>query len=372
MGPVIHIAGTNGKGSTCAFIGSALQALGFRVGTFTSPHLFCYTERICIQNTPISQHDFSHLLTQILKTSPSGHTEFEYLTCLAFLYFKQHKPDFILLETGLGGRLDTTNVVTPILSIITKIGYDHQAILGNSLAEIAFEKAGIIKKNTPVITSTQQDSRVLTVLETVALKQNATLILTEPCQKIPNSFLMRGEFQTENVSLARQAIQTLLPEHNSRKREIGLARARHLGRFDTYKIESNTVIFDAAHNPPAMDALLHSLEKQCPETPLVFVLGFLKTKDTVGILSCFQKYQHTLFYCDFSPGLSVPFSEIIETEKTQHIQPFSKPSELGTLLRNHSHATIVITGSIFFLGKFFSKTQGLTSPLILSDPMWSA
>src|SRR5690554_6914514 len=155
----VHVAGTNGKGSVCAFLTSALQAAGLKVGRFTSPHLVSYNERIAINQEPISDADLSELaevVDEACRLLEKGHphlgavTEFEYCTALAMCYFQRQAADIVVLETGLGGRLDATNIVNPELCVITPIGHDHMDRLGNTLQEIAGEKAGIIKEEIPV------------------------------------------------------------------------------------------------------------------------------------------------------------------------------------------------------------------------------
>ena len=186
----ILIAGTNGKGSTLTYLAAGFQFLGIRVGTYTSPHFNDYTERISIQNEPISQPDFVTYFEKVQKADPDHTlTEFEILTAMAFLYFNDQKPDILLIETGLGGRLDATNVISPILTIITKIGLDHQAILGKTLPDIAKEKAGIIKPNVPCITL-RQSKPVLEVIQKTAKACESPLRVVSPLRSIPKNYVI--------------------------------------------------------------------------------------------------------------------------------------------------------------------------------------
>lgn len=177
----IHVAGTNGKGSTVGMLSKSLMDNGARVGSFTSPHIRSYCERICINQTPISQDRFDQYFNQVMAIDVYDElTEFEVLTLMALLVFKDSQPDYTCIEVGLGGRLDATNIISPILSIITKIGWDHADILGSTLSEIASEKAGIIKPNVPVLTPHTQNRTALKVIKTTATAQNAPLTLCNP------------------------------------------------------------------------------------------------------------------------------------------------------------------------------------------------
>ena len=159
----IHVAGTNGKGSTCAFLESIMRTSGLKTGLFTSPYLMCFEDRIRVSNANISKHSLTSVALQVKKAAETVErelgehpTEFELMTAVAFKHFENEECDIVVCEVGLGGRLDSTNVVTPEVSVITHIGLDHQAILGNSLEEIAAEKAGIIKQNVPVVLGPQE------------------------------------------------------------------------------------------------------------------------------------------------------------------------------------------------------------------------
>ena len=205
---VIHVAGTNGKGSTVAILSHALQKEGYSVGTFTSPHIDSYLERFTLNGCSISKPLFSKYFNQVIQIS-GFQTEFEILTAMSFLFFKDTTPDFIIVETGLGGRFDTTNVVSPILNIITKIGLDHQEILGQNLVEIAQEKAGIIKSQCPVISLSSQKIEVKLILEKEANLNSAQLKFVSPLQVIPQSSALQGDYQKENIALALDAFKFL-------------------------------------------------------------------------------------------------------------------------------------------------------------------
>ena len=199
----IHVAGTNGKGSVCAIIESVLKEAGIKVGLYTSPHIFDYTERIKISGNEISKNDFANYLEKIcsLADKNSIHlTEFEILTAVMFEYFADNNIDVVVLETGLGGRFDATNVIkSNLCSIITHIDFDHTERLGKTLEQIAFEKAGIIKENCPVITAEGFE-----IIKDTADKKNSLMIMVSPFENTSNLSL-KGLYQQENLSLALTA-----------------------------------------------------------------------------------------------------------------------------------------------------------------------
>jgi dihydrofolate synthase / folylpolyglutamate synthase len=355
---VIHIAGTNGKGSTLTFIAQALISAGYKVGSYTSPHLFEYTERICLNLKPITKKDFVRLFDKcfedkllLKKYSP---TEFEILTAMSFLYFAESKPDYIIYETGLGGRLDATNVVSPIISLITKIDLDHQAILGNKIEDIAQEKAGIIKQKIPVVTIKQRKA-VIDILKKKALDNKAPIHIAWPIKKIPSNYIMKASFQRQNLAIAKKCLQLLgLPKQKSKKALNGLAKANILGRYQKIIKDKKTIIMDSAHNPSAIKALLKSLKDE--KQPIVFILGILKRKNASKMIENIVKVKNTqthsplILYCDFLPGESYSYDEIEKVFLKIGHKNYREFDLTTDLLPDV--ATIVITGSIYLLGLF--------------------
>ena len=204
----IHVAGTNGKGSVVHMLGSVFQEAGYKVGIFTSPHLSDFRERIKINGTPVSKEFVIEFVEKYKALfAPVNPSFFEWTTALAFYYFKKEKVDFAIVETGLGGRLDSTNVISPILSIITTIGKDHQNILGNSIKEIAYEKGGIIKENTPVIVGSQIKNEALDTIKTIAKEKNSKLHIAKNKDAIKSD--LKGDFQLFNSSIVSKAIEIL-------------------------------------------------------------------------------------------------------------------------------------------------------------------
>src|SRR5574344_633248 len=208
---IIHVAGTNGKGSVCAMLNGILRKTGLKTGIYTSPHIFNYTERIKINDIEISQEDFAKLVIKTVEQAEAQNihlTEFEILTIIAFEYFAQNNVEIVLLETGLGGRLDATNVIKKnLMSIITNIDFDHTERLGNTIEEIAAEKAGIIKENCPVIIS-KKNSGLETIKKIATEKKSKIIYENTEIEDFINE-IPKGTYQKENFSLALSAINQL-------------------------------------------------------------------------------------------------------------------------------------------------------------------
>ncbi|MEM9154622.1 MAG: folylpolyglutamate synthase/dihydrofolate synthase family protein [Cyanobacteria bacterium P01_F01_bin.33] len=301
--PVIHVAGTNGKGSVCALVSQAIAAAGYRVGRYTSPHLVDWRERIWVQGQWISIANWNSVLWQVkqaLQAYPAAldpPTQFEVVTAAAWLYFRQQAVEIAVIEVGLGGRLDSTNAgISPCVSAITSIGWDHWQRLGNSLAAIAAEKAGIVRTGIPVV-SAPQVPIVQEVLRARARELDAPLTVVEPARAIalhlaewqgqtyPRPFT--GSVQLENLAIALQILATLrqagwhLPENAI---QTGFADARWPGRLQWVELCDRKVLLDGAHNVPAAIALRQYLDTlPYPQRPTTWLMAVLKTKDAAGI-----------------------------------------------------------------------------------------
>lgn len=265
--PTIHIAGTNGKGSVSMKIAKALEYSGYRVGLYTSPHIHTLQERICINSEVIPEEEMNCGVKKILKTCEDLSLQisfFELMTFLAFDFFRQKQVDVAVVETGLGGRLDTTNIVHPILTIITSISKEHAQILGNNLEQIAFEKAGILKPKVPVLLGPR--ARLQSIY-------NHAVALSCPVYYTNKVFHF---FDEENSELARRALEQLKANFAIDQKAIDIALSlRPSCRFE----KCGEVIFDVAHNPEAMFYLLQALHYFFSHKPLRFIVGFAKHKD---------------------------------------------------------------------------------------------
>jgi len=301
----LHVAGTNGKGSTCAILESVLRAAGYRTGLYLSPHLSDVRERIQVDGRPISRPGFARCLGRALAADPGEElTYFELLTAAAFLHFREEKTQAVVLETGLGGRLDATNAVPrPLASVITSLSFDHMDWLGTTLPRIAAEKAGIVKPGVPVFCA-DLPAAVMSVVRRRAAQQGTPLTvvrrpwktvsvrwrdnrqtLSDGSRRCELSLL--GQSQGSNAALARAVLDGLrqaLPVTETAWRE-GLCRVRLPGRFQVVRAAGKTAIVDGAHNPEAIARLLDTLRASpWGRRRVRWVLGFMKDKDRAAML----------------------------------------------------------------------------------------
>ena len=309
--PSLHIAGSKGKGSVSAFCASVLQAAGFKVGLYTSPHLKDFEERMQINQVPIPRNTLAEYVEEIKPAVESVPklTTFEIMTGLAFLFFARQKVDIAVIEVGLGGRLDATNIITPLVSVITSLYLDHVTILGETLEEIAAEKGGIIKPGIPVV-SAPQEEKALNVIEKIAAQQDSPLIKVE--QDYPYSIIsstldgqefvftnpaegqegdpsyfipLLGTFQVLNAVTAYAALDNIrsrgfpLDEEDIKR---GLETTVWPARFEIARREP-PVIFDSAHNPASMRKLRETLNSFFPDLPLILVFGISEDKQLEGM-----------------------------------------------------------------------------------------
>lgn len=289
----IQIAGTNGKGSVAAILSAVLTAAGFKTGLYKSPHIFEYTERIKINDNDISQDDFAKYILEVIELADKNDihlTEFEILTVAMFKYFADNNVDVAILETGLGGRLDATNVISKNLcSIITHIDLDHTERLGDTKDKIAYEKAGIIKPGCPVITSEPYEP-----IKDRADELDSMFVLTTPYvePQFFNSLSLKGVHQQENLALAIEAVRLLFKNIDDNTIIKGLMRVNHICRFQYVK--DKNLIIDGSHNPNGIKVLNENLNMYFPDTKKRFIFGCLKTKDyrkMVDLLFDFDRYE---------------------------------------------------------------------------------
>jgi dihydrofolate synthase/folylpolyglutamate synthase len=305
----IHIAGTNGKGSTAIMLASILRESGFNVGVFTSPHLVSFTERIRINGEQISKEEvvfLTGLIRESFAETDLNPTFFEVVTALGFYYFSLKKVDWAVIETGMGGRFDATNILKPDISIITNIDLDHAEYLGDTISDITYEKAGIIKPGIPVITAADKPNTI-EQLSSIAKNNNSpfhaykrdfkgSLISSEfkdlifeyrGDMSLDNlSLNLSGSHQMANASIAIRAAELLSCKHNNiTKKHIrnGLLKASLEGRLEVVS-ENPFIILDGAHNPAAARRLAISLSELFPEKKKIMVVGAMKDKDIERIL----------------------------------------------------------------------------------------
>lgn len=305
----IHVAGTNGKGSTSHMLASVLQEAGYKVGLYTSPHLKDFRERIKINGEVIRKIDVINFIkknSEFLATHQLSF--FEMTVGLAFDCFAKQKVDIAIIEVGLGGRLDSTNIITPEVSVITNIGLDHTQFLGETLPEIAFEKAGIIKPNIPVVIGEFQET-VFSVFEKIALEKKAPLFLASKKYNFNYQSDLKGNYQQHNIKTVVKTIEVLkengfnISEQNIQQ---GLLNVKNntglLGRWQLLN-ESPKVICDTGHNKEGLTYVLNHLQQEKFEK-LHFVFGVVNDKDLKSILHMFPK-NATYYFCkpDIPRGL---------------------------------------------------------------------
>ena len=283
----IHVAGTNGKGSTCYMLEATLRANGYKTGLYTSPHFFDVCERIRVAGNNISHGDFAKLVSRLRNIQGhAGLTYFEFLTAMAFVYLKEQQVDLAILETGLGGRLDATNVIKkPLLSVVTTIGYDHTDWLGNALEEIAREKAGIFKKGCPALIG-QMPQTARKALENRARSIGSPLLILRRYapQNDNDPVSLNGKHQIANAQLVLRALDVLALmgiKLNQRKIKQGLKSAESPGRWELRRVDGKPWIFDVAHNPQAVEAFLDTLRASpwAKIHPKWAIIGFFADKD---------------------------------------------------------------------------------------------
>lgn len=302
----IHIAGTNGKGSVCSIIASVLNEAGKKVGLYTSPHLFKYTERIKICGTSISDEDFAKYVFEISDLADKNNidlTEFEILTAVMFKYFADKGVDVAVLETGLGGRYDATNVIKKHLcSAITHVDFDHTEKLGDTLDKIAYEKAGIMKQDCPCIVFEGKE-----VYYSVASEVGALLEVILPMVDSAK-LALKGVYQQENLGLALAVIEKVFPEISQDVIEKGLQNVKHPGRFQ-YISEKNLIV-DGAHNPNGIKSLVDSLDYYYPNQKRRFIFGCLRNKDYEQMLNVLLSQNDEIYFYHFSHQNSATFEEL--------------------------------------------------------------
>jgi dihydrofolate synthase/folylpolyglutamate synthase len=315
----VHIAGTNGKGSTAESVASILRESGFRVGLYTSPHLVSFTERIRIDRQKISREDVIELtayIRSIMDGSNINPTFFEFVTVMALFYFASKKIDWAVVETGMGGRFDSTNVILPVVSVITNVSIEHSEYLGSSLADITAEKAGIIKPHVPVVTAAG-DQRSISILADTAQGLNAGIHIygrhfRSRIVSMDNSSTVfdyrgfndyrgltmpvAGRHQLYNASLAIRACEILKTKRISIPQSSlsrGLLNVHVEGRFEKVS-EKPFIILDSAHNPGAADALAHTIDELFPDRRIILVIGVMKDKNVSEIMQPLLKYAETV------------------------------------------------------------------------------
>lgn len=357
--PFIHVAGTNGKGSTCAFLGSILSEAGYKVGIFTSPHLIHFEERITINGEMIPKETVERLGNLLLAMDLDVHpTMFDYCLVMAMLYFKEQKCNLVILETGLGGSKDSTTAVgTPLVSVITKIGLDHTEILGDTLAKIAGEKAGILKKGTQFVMEQQEDEAAQTLVtcaRKVGIAQKDIHVITEKDMEwvAQHKLGLQGVHQVENAAAAVLAIRCISKNFSVLEEQLirGLEKARWRGRLEVLT-EQPFLMIDGAHNGHGVRALKQSLERIYPNQKFHFIMGVMADKDYLAMIECLLPlaFDFVTVTPDSSRALQSEELAVLIEERGVNAHSVKSIEEVFEHLEVNGRS--VAFGSLYFIGE---------------------
>jgi len=349
--PSIHIAGTNGKGSVTTKIAAAFQAAGLKVGRYTSPHISCFRERICINGQKISKDEVLKQMRHIFSIVDNEHipgTYFELTTLLAFMHFAVENVDIAIIETGLGGRLDATNIIHPILSVITSISLDHTEYLGDTIELIALEKAGIIKATVPVVIGPRVPYHLI---KTVAENLKCPLI------QVKESFI---DYHAENNCIAKKALETVQNRYSkvltSDAIELGLhalppCRLEIIPETDVVPM----IILDAAHNPDGFQGMLTAIRHRFPKHSLRFLIGLSSNKDIEGCLKIIKDDAVHFHLIEANSDRAISTAAIQNTllhlnvESSRITCEASIPSAIESIMKQVKKSEIIVVCGTFFI-----------------------
>ena len=353
----IHVAGTNGKGSTCALLESVYRKAGLKVGLYTSPHLVRFGERIQVGRVPIADADLARHVAELKELADTmTPTFFEFTTVLALRYLAEQRVDLVIWETGLGGRLDATNIVTPLASVITNVAFDHQRILGDTIAAIASEKAGIIKRGVPVVTAAE-DPDALAIIVHKAKELDAPVItLGEPeIARFKTEIPLLGRHQRANAALAAATVRLLrfvLPVDDTQLLE-GLAEVSWPGRLQVLRRGAQTLVLDGAHNPAGVAALRTALAEAFPGKRPTLVLGMLADKDWRAMVADLVPLASRVVTAPVGNERTVTAEDLrAACVATGAGRPVKAAESAGAALKLvAADPFVVVAGSLYFIGE---------------------
>lgn len=348
----IHVAGTNGKGSVTAMTSSILREAGFCVGMYTSPHLVHYNERIQVDGVPISDFDLARLAQKIYPFVIEYQcTYFEAATAIAILYFVEKKVDFVSFEVGMGGRLDSTNIITPLVSAITTISLEHTQYLGDTVEKIAFEKAGIIKNNIPTVTAVSGSA--LEVISSVAKEKNSRLIIAKPSEM---KCALIGDYQKVNIGIVLEIIKLLREQYSVKISDLaisnGLKNVKWPGRMD---FVLPNILIDVAHNLAGVEVLAHELRK-LKYSRLILVTGILRDKDYEKMLRLLSPLADKIILCAPKTDRAIApnyLASIIAHPNMEIVLDVDKAFEKARS-EMKSDDLLLVTGSIYTAGEVYA------------------
>jgi dihydrofolate synthase/folylpolyglutamate synthase len=389
----LHVAGTNGKGSTCALIESVLRTAGHRTALYTSPHLVRFNERIRVNGAPIHNVILADLFREVEKadgclvaeTGGREMTFFEFTTALAFEYFRREGAHICVLETGMGGRLDATNVVVPLVSVITRIAIEHTAFLGKTLPEIAAEKAGIIKAGRPVVCG-QMPEEARAVIRRIARERGARFVAVEEAAQVqrirqnwdgqkvkietanasypPITVPLLGAHQLENIALAVAALELVsdiapLPWEEKDLR-AGFQAVRWPGRCQVLEHTPPTLL-DVAHNPNGAAALAATLHELAGRTPVGLVCGLLSDKDAGGFFRALAPHVKRIWAVPLPGERNMPQADLLAAIRSAGQQadylPLEKALAAARAWAAQEHGVLCIAGSLVLAGEVLRQRE---------------
>ncbi|MCE0455110.1 MULTISPECIES: folylpolyglutamate synthase/dihydrofolate synthase family protein [Staphylococcus] len=378
----IHVGGTNGKGSTVAYIRAALVENGYEVGTFTSPFIENFNERISLNGLPITNDEIVELV-EIVKpisealeqeTELGGATEFEIITTMMFVYFGQiHPVDFVVVEAGLGIKNDSTNVFNPILSVLTSIGLDHTDILGNTYLDIAKDKGAIIKPNIPVIYAVKNEEALKYIRdlaesneakpieldrEIVVVSQEDEFTYRYKGYELETIILnMLGEHQKENAALAITALIELYEQEiitlDFNKMIDAIESVSWTGRIEQVK-ENPLIIIDGAHNNESIEALIDTIKNYYDNEKMDVLFSAIKGKPVHGMLNKLEEISNHLYFTEFDFPKALTKDELSEQVNLEHIEFID---DYVSFIKKYDGNGLLITGSLYFISEVKSKTE---------------
>lgn len=379
----IHVAGTNGKGSTCAMLESVYRAAGLRVGLYTSPHLVSFAERIQVNRRLIPEADAARLageLRALLPAFGAGHppTFFEVVTVMALKYFAEQQCDLVVWETGMGGRLDATNIVTPLASVITNIQFDHERWLGRTLAEIAAEKAGIIKPGVPCVTGATAPE-ALSVIAATAKERGSPLtqVGEEDAQRGEAAELrlpLAGAHQRRNAAVALATVRVLQPVLPAPAEAVrsGLANVQWAGRSQRVERPGGGVLLlDGAHNPGGIAALCDTLATEFPGRRPVFIVGVMEDKDWGAMSRLLAPSASRILVAPVASARRLdPEQAAAACRAVAPELPVQTCDSLGDALRRTEREPLtVVTGSLYLIGEALEQLGLATTPAADEKPL---
>ncbi|GEQ85571.1 tetrahydrofolate synthase [Patiriisocius marinistellae] len=355
----IHVAGTNGKGSTSHMLASILQEAGYKVGLYTSPHLKDFRERIKINGQPIAKRNVSSFVEKHKSFFKENQLSFFEMTVgLAFDYFSKEEVDIAVIEVGLGGRLDSTNIIIPEISIITNIGLDHTQFLGTTLPEIAKEKAGVIKENVPIVIG-EYNTNTIAVFEQIAKEKNADLYKAFETKGALMSSDLKGDYQKNNIRTVQMAVKILKDknfhigiQHLAKGLQNVVKNTGLLGRWQILQKEP-LIVCDTAHNKDGLQFTMRQLEKLNYRV-IHIVLGFVSDKDLDEVLSLFPKHAR-YYFCQPAVERAMDVT-ILKNKATKHdlkgsVYPSVNDALNAAKKEQVNHDVVYVGGSTFVVAE---------------------